>query len=213
MRSIRWTAALALFLFLLGGERPARADDDASARLERLERALEAQQEEIRRLRGQVAADAARAPAPLRAAPDVAPATQQPVSRATAAPPAPPAPAEPTGPLALGAKRSVSDAEFDTTAKSVLGTTAARRGYRGSLGGVQLGGYTTLEFVANSEKDSYFDLHRFVLQINAPIAERIGLAGEIEFEHGGTGADYLEGGQVKIEYVDVLFQLCDAFIP
>ncbi len=190
-----WAGWLPLALFAWAT--PAAAEESPDARLARLERTLEAQAAEIQRLSRQGPSAPPGTVALPSATRTAAPIVDQPF----------------LAPLPDGSSLSPgSGGTSGGTAHDVLGTTTARRQYRGQLGGVRIGGYLTLEFVANSTKNSYFDLHRFILQISAPIGERIGLNTEIEFEHGGVDESYLDG-EIKIEYLEVMFQVADAFNP
>ncbi|MHC5010964.1 MAG: hypothetical protein ACYTG6_08450, partial [Planctomycetota bacterium] len=112
-----------------------------------------------------------------------------------------------------GVARPENDVEaWDAAVGNALsGSPAARRSYAQQIGGVRWGGYFTLEYIAPSDRNSFFDLHRLVFQFDAPIAERIGLNGEIEIEHGGFGGSL--DGEVEVEYAEVLFQACDLFNP
>jgi hypothetical protein len=74
-----------------------------------------------------------------------------------------------------------------------------------SGGRAAVGGYMDLEFLAGDE-GSTFDQHRFVPFIYAAVSDRVHVASEIEFEHGGfvSGEDET-GGEIKLEFAHVDF--------
>jgi hypothetical protein len=78
-------------------------------------------------------------------------------------------------------------------------------------GGVRWGGYGTIEFVAPSNDESHFDLHRLVLTFDAAVTRCIDVRGEIEFEHGGIGGPL--DGEVIVEQAEIVFRLSDWFRP
>lgn len=80
-----------------------------------------------------------------------------------------------------------------------------------SPGGLQWGGYLTVEFVDNSETNSTFDLHRLVLEASGSITERIDFDMEVEIEHGGISDEI--GGEIKVEQAVVRYHCSDAFTP
>jgi hypothetical protein len=77
--------------------------------------------------------------------------------------------------------------------------------------GVRWGGYLTAEMIANSREDTVFDLHRLILQVDAPITDCIDFTAEIELEHGGLGGGM--DGEVRVEQAVVTARLADAFQP
>jgi hypothetical protein len=77
-------------------------------------------------------------------------------------------------------------------------------------GRASVGGYMDMEFKANGD-GSTFDQHRFVPFIFAEVSERVHVASEIEFEHGGfvSGSDETDG-EIKIEFATLDFKLSEA---
>lgn len=192
---------LATVLGLLGGpgavraladEAPA-AGDATEARLQALEELIRQQGEEIRRLQGELRRPGAPAPSPSPdPAPGLAPAPAGPVLGASAAVPAAGAPA-----------RGFAGGPGSVDARATLAATPA--------GGVTWGGYGTLEWIAPSDANSYFDLHRLVLAFDAPITRCVDFQGELEFEHGGS-SDELDG-EVVVEQAAITFRLADWIQP
>lgn len=89
---------------------------------------------------------------------------------------------------------SGAEADGDAPAPS---TSARRRGarnptmtlidrVRGTVSKSTLGGYGEFSFSKYPGMDSAFDARRFVLFLFSPITDRISLATELEWEHGGT---------------------------
>lgn len=76
--------------------------------------------------------------------------------------------------------------------------------------GAMVGGYIDLEFKAG-ENGSTFDQHRFVPFIYAEVSDRVHVASEIEFEHGGfvSGGEKTDG-EIKIEFATVDFTVSEA---
>jgi hypothetical protein len=67
-----------------------------------------------------------------------------------------------------------------------------------------------LEFKANGD-GSTFDQHRFVPFIYAEVSDRVHVASEIEFEHGGfVAGDKDTDGEIKIEFATVDFTVSEA---
>lgn len=74
-------------------------------------------------------------------------------------------------------------------------------------GGVALGGYMDHELLWTKGNKS-FDQHRFIPFIHAEVTDRIHVAAEIEFEHGGyVAGSKTTDGEVKLEFavVDIAF--------
>lgn len=112
------------------------------------------------------------------------------------------------------------------TAALVLGTTAGAAGaaepdrragkWSGDpdlqepllqLGRAALGGYMDLEFRAD-DTGSGFDQHRFVPSIAAEVSDRVHVAAEVEFEHGGKVAgDEETDGEISLEFATVDFRV------
>jgi len=73
--------------------------------------------------------------------------------------------------------------------------------------GATLGGYIDMEFEVN-ENGSTFDQHRFVPFITGHVSDRVTVAAEIEFEHGGNPD---KDGEVKLEYAIMDFRISEGF--
>ena len=80
-----------------------------------------------------------------------------------------------------------------------------------SRGSASLGGYMDFQFGAD-DRGSGFDLARFVPFIYARVSDRVHLASEIEFEHGGfvTGEDEATDGEIKVEFATIDFAVAEA---
>lgn len=79
-----------------------------------------------------------------------------------------------------------------------------------SRGGAAVGGYMDLEFRAG-ESGSTFDQHRFVPFIYAEVSDRVHVASEIEFEHGGfVAGDKETDGEIKLEFATLDFTITEA---
>ena len=77
-------------------------------------------------------------------------------------------------------------------------------------GRASLGGYMDLEFHAGDE-GSTFDQHRFVPFIYAEVSDRVHVASEIEYEHGGEVAgDEVTDGEISVEFATVDVKAFDA---
>ena len=91
-------------------------------------------------------------------------------------------------------------------------TRGATDGAAHGATGLSLGGYFSTRWV-NSElpgdKPTFQDL-RFVLQASSQISRYVRFKGEIEFEHGGVSDE--TDGEVKIEYAEIAFSECEAFV-
>jgi hypothetical protein len=77
---------------------------------------------------------------------------------------------------------------------------------RGMTSQINLGGYGEFVFHKYPGQDSAFEARRFVLFLYAPVLERISLATEIEWEHGGTPLrrdGQLALGEVLLEFAVV----------
>ena len=73
-----------------------------------------------------------------------------------------------------------------------------------------VGGYMDIEFRAD-RGGSGFDQRRFVPFIYAQVSDRVHVASEIEFEHGGfVAGDKETDGEIKIEFATVDFTLSEA---
>ena len=80
-----------------------------------------------------------------------------------------------------------------------------------SRGSASLGGYMDFQFGAD-DRESGFDLARFVPFIYARVSDRVHLASEIEFEHGGfvTGEDEATDGEIRVEFATIDFAVSEA---
>ena len=79
-------------------------------------------------------------------------------------------------------------------------------------GQLAVGGYMDIEFNAD-EKGSTFDAHRFVPFLYGNVSERVTVASEIEFEHGGAVAgDEETDGEISLEYAHVDFRAAEWLI-
>jgi hypothetical protein len=77
-------------------------------------------------------------------------------------------------------------------------------------GRASLGGYLDLEFHAGDE-GSTFDQHRFVPFIYAEVSDRVHVASEIEYEHGGKVAgDEATDGEISVEFATIDVKAADA---
>lgn len=202
MGRIRFLGAW-LALWALIGSGTAVAEEAKADRMAELERLLKAQAEQLERIKTELdalkaqKARAAAAPAPS-AAP-VMPAAAAPVSVVS------PQGQDPYASTLLQDRRLGSKAVATATRGSALGTTGL------NVSGIRWGGYLTVEYIASSAKNSFFDLHRFILDGQAQVTDCIDIKAEIEIEHGGIGGGL--DGDVKFEHMDVVFRLCDAFNP
>lgn len=76
-----------------------------------------------------------------------------------------------------------------------------------------LGGYGEMFFTKREGEDSFFDPRRFVVFLYSPIAERISVATEVEFEHGGSPAKHdgqLTQGEAQLEFAVLDVKVADA---
>ena len=192
----------------LGAQAPvARADDGSEDRLARPEALLLEQTERIRRLeddvshwrqqaesRPAVAERVVRTQA-TRAAPRAAPAA------------AAVAPYEQPG---ITPDERVELTRLSGGADRLVRAPSALVG-RASTGGVRWGGYLTAEMRANSSRNTTFDLHRLILQLDAPITDCVDFTAEVEIEHGGIGGG--SDGDVRVEQAVVTARLVDWFQP
>jgi hypothetical protein len=74
------------------------------------------------------------------------------------------------------------------------------------FGQVSVGGYMDHEFIEQEGRDSFFDQHRWIINIGALLGERLRFYSEYEIEHGGPDAS--GGGEAKVEqaWVDYLIE-------
>ncbi|HKB15676.1 MAG TPA: hypothetical protein VKF62_06410, partial [Planctomycetota bacterium] len=78
--------------------------------------------------------------------------------------------------------------------------------------GISLGGYFTIQYRDEEGENGTFDAVRLVPQITSEISEDLTFSTEIEFEHGGV-ADFLDDGEIDIEYAELRWALDPAFSP
>jgi hypothetical protein len=84
---------------------------------------------------------------------------------------------------------------------------------RGTISQTTLGGYGEFSFAKYPGQDSTFDPRRFVVFLYSPLTQRISVATEVEWEHGGTPIkqDGQAGlGDVRLEFSVLDFKLWDA---
>ena len=213
-RALRLLLVLALFLGLLA--RPAAADEAGGSaeedRLARLEALIEAQAAELARLRGEMQRMQGAQPAPTAAGHSPAPLplpapSMMPSGHATA-------PAPVVVPQRVAPAQASSAAPMTTlpyAGNEGMNRNLLARAGRPANSGLNWGGYLTVEYVNDSQKEPILDLHRFILQANANLTSCIDMSAEIEIEHGGIGGSL--DGDVKIEFVDVVARLDDRFNP
>lgn len=79
-----------------------------------------------------------------------------------------------------------------------------------------LGGYMDASYRAQEDQDNRFEVLRFVPFIYADVSDRVKMAAEIEFEHGGAngragvvGDDNPLDGEVKLEFATIDFLIND----
>ncbi len=109
-----------------------------------------------------------------------------------------------------GAVASASEAPAGDAAAGASFAAPYQKPFLGH-GTAALGGYFDFQFRAGRE-GSGFDLARFVPFIFAQVSDRVHLASEIEFEHGGfvTGEDEPTDGEISVEFATVDFRVNDA---
>jgi hypothetical protein len=179
---------------------------------------LEAMEQRIRVLEGQLKQKAASAPAAAAAS---APASgASPVGHAASPAPAAATPASPSGSatLATPAKTTAASATTPSGAetadnKGILGLVAS------PVPGLALGAYGEIKFgafqnpAANGQWQHGFDGHRVVLLPTYQITDNIIFNAEIEFEHGGIAFDEDDKlhGSVDVEQIFVDFKIVDQF--
>jgi hypothetical protein len=179
------------------GAASARAEGHATEeRLRRLEDLVRRQSEEIERLREEVAAKRG---AEAGATPP------------GGGPPPAPQPVPVAGPAAPPAPRAVPYLPPPPQTPLLVDTRGAGFADGGDLGGVDVGGYLTVNFQARSDRNSFVDLHRLVVGFDAAITEHVDFVSEIEIEHGGVHPQL--DGELLVEQAVVRFHLCDAIVP
>jgi len=189
-----------VLLLVVAAGSPAAYAEESASEAEQLREEVRQLREEMRALKEALglSSDPIRPAAltPAGAGPSLAPAAVAPVQPAILPAPAPSTPGATPAPLPgeLPGVRS---------GQPLFGNPVG--------GGIRWGGYLTLEYVANSKKNSFFDLHRFVLDLQTQISDCIDLSAEIEIEHGGIGGG--ADGDVEIEHADVVFRVADCFNP
>ena len=94
-----------------------------------------------------------------------------------------------------------------TAAAALAAATGSAAGREGTPGSVEsatvVGGYIDHElFWTDSEKS--FDQHRFIPSVYGEVSDRIHVAAEIEFEHGGlVGGSGETDGEIKLEFATI----------
>ena len=177
---------LALAALIAGGltalAPSARAEEPPEVRLERLERMLAAQAQQVEALRAELAAARSAPPAPQTQAP-------------------PPTDLVP-GPAVVPAPRPSLGTDPRLSDRLLAGPRAA------TPAGVRWGGYVTLEYIGATNANSYFDLHRAILALDADVTDCIDVAAEFEYEHGGIGGG--RTGDVEVEHFTVTWHVNDS---
>lgn len=225
---IGW-AGLLLCLLAALLPRPAEADEagatedapSAEERIARLEALVRAQASQLQRLEAALnkaqSAPAASAEGASSSGPTVAP---LPPARAGLTSPATrlPAPAAPaaTAPGVSSVHGGPALQHMARAPEQLVGATpppatvvSADRGLK--LSEIQWSGYLTALYRQNSAENSYFNINRFVLGLDAQITDCIDLTAEIEYEHGGIGGG--RDGEIELEHLDITWRLHDAFSP
>ncbi len=103
----------------------------------------------------------------------------------------------------LAALCAAASATFAADRPAVQGGVYDKPYLRQTTGGTTVGGYIDHELFWN-DKDKTFDQHRFIPFLFSEVSDRIHVAAEIEFEHGGNvGGD----GEIKLEFatLDIAF--------
>ncbi|MHC4955493.1 MAG: porin [Planctomycetota bacterium] len=78
---------------------------------------------------------------------------------------------------------------------------------------LRLGGYFSLEFRDDGAgKNPEFDFHRFILKLQADIADGISFDTEIEFEGGGADVSFLDDNEIFIEYAELRYAIWKEFV-
>jgi len=77
------------------------------------------------------------------------------------------------------------------------------------------GGYATVLYRSPDDRDSIpaFEGYRVVPQFAFRVSDGIELATEIEFEGGGAGLSYLTGNYIVVEFLEIRFDVDEAFVP
>ncbi|MFP6645721.1 MAG: porin [Candidatus Latescibacterota bacterium] len=103
----------------------------------------------------------------------------------------------------LAALCAAASATFAADRPAVQGGVYDKPYLRQTTGGTTVGGYIDHELFWN-DKAKTFDQHRFIPFLFSEVSDRIYVAAEIEFEHGGNvGGD----GEIKLEFatLDIAF--------
>ncbi len=69
------------------------------------------------------------------------------------------------------------------------------------------GGYSTIAFLDRQETNSTFSSIRLVPQLEADVSDWLVFGTEIEFEHGGAGAGFLDDAEILVEYAELRAQV------
>lgn len=76
---------------------------------------------------------------------------------------------------------------------------------------IRWGGYFTLNFEDRGGDHSTFNAYRLVPQLEADIAQHLTFGTEIEIEHGGANADFLDDDEIVIEYAELRASIAREF--
>jgi len=79
----------------------------------------------------------------------------------------------------------------------------------------RFGGYTTVLYRAPDDpsESGSFDAYKVVPQFSFDVSSGIEFATEIEFEHGGADAGFLDDNEVLVEFAEIRFHVSEAFVP
>jgi len=126
---------------------------------------------------------------------------------------------EQVGDLKAAPSRSGLDGDVDdyldaTENQPVRGVAGGwSREQKFSSNRVRLGGYFSIEHRDDGKgKNGEFDFHRFVLKLQADIANGIGFDTEIEIEGGGADVSFLTGNEIVVEYAELTFDIWQQYV-
>ena len=96
---------------------------------------------------------------------------------------------------------------------ATAGSAAGREGAPGSVASATVvGGYIDHELFWTDSKKS-FDQHRFIPSVYGEVSDRIHVAAEIEFEHGGlVGGSGETDGEIKLEFATIDIEFSESII-
>lgn len=116
------------------------------------------------------------------------------------------------GELEAEKTQRVSDAAADLDKMTVDAVSAAGQGSQGNVwnkiagpyqnnivSNTSVGGYASIEYGNFEDQDSFFDQHRFILNVGSQLTDRIKFYSEIEYEHGATfESEGTSSGEISI---------------